>query len=179
MECSICKGAFLILFTKRKYEGDGYDNWWPGACINPYDMVRLMHSNVYHDLCVHDGEDLPLCLELAAAVDDDWCFDNQKMATRRNRKYEESICPSEVAYDMVMFNMKVDLEQFRKTFQCQTKVARDCFAHLGLTNPTFEDQYDLLFGAGEFSRRNEAQKSSARNKDTERKRGYASISHDE
>ena len=45
--------------------------------------------------------------------------------------------------------MKVDLEQFCDTFQCHAKVARDCFAHLGLLNPEFEEKYDLVFGEGE------------------------------
>ena len=42
LECSICKGAFLILFTKRK-EGEGedmYNNFWPDACINPLEMCE-------------------------------------------------------------------------------------------------------------------------------------------
>ena len=55
---------------------DMYNNFWADTCINPLEMVKLMHSDLYHDQCVHDGEDLPLCSELAARVDDDWCFDN-------------------------------------------------------------------------------------------------------
>ena len=155
LECSTCKGAFLILFTKRKEGGDEdmYNYLWPDACINPLEMVKLMHPDLYHDQCVHDGEDLPFCSELAAKVDDDWSFDNDKMLERRNRKYEDSICPSEVAYVMVMYNMKINLEQFCETFQCQLKVARDCFAHLGLLNPEFEEKYDLMFGEEEFEKR--------------------------
>ena len=72
---------------------------------------------------------------------------------------------------MVMFNMKVDLEQFCETFQCQSKVARDCFAHLGLFNPEFEEKYDLMFGEGEFERRNSTHAT--------HKRRYASMSQDE
>ena len=116
-------------------------------------MVKLVHPDLYHNQCVHDGEDLPLCSELAAAVDDDWCFDNHKMSISRNKSYEQEICPSEVAYQIVMWNLKADLAQFCTTFQCQPEVARKCFAHLGLQNPRFEDQYNLLFGHGEFAKR--------------------------
>ena len=108
---------------------------------------------MYHSQCVHYGKDLLLCSELAARIDDDWCFDINKMSRSRNKKYEQEICPSDVAYQMIMYNLKVDLAQFCTTFQCQPEVARQCFAHLGLQNPWFEEQYDLLFGHHEFKKR--------------------------
>ena len=154
-----------------------HNNMWADTCINPFEMVKLMHPDLYHDQCVHDGEDLPLCSELAKKFDGDWCFDNDKMSKRHNRKYEDSICPSEVAYEMIMFNMKVDLEQFCETFQCQTKVARDCFAHLGLLNPEFEEKYDLLFGEGEFEKRTAMEYGIVAY--ASNKRRYASMSEDE
>ena len=90
---------------------------------------------------------------------------------------QSAACPSDVACEMVMVNMKVDLEQFCETFQCQSKVARDCFAHLGLLNPDFEEKYDLMFGEGEFERQTALQYSNATY--VSHKRQYASMSHDE
>ena len=144
-------------------------------------MVKLMHPDLYHNQCVHDGEDLPLCSGLAARVDDDWCFDNQRMSNNRNTKDKQEICPSEVAWEMIQFNIKVDLAQFCTTFQCGKTIARQCFAHLGLQNPRFEDQYDLLFGHGEFERRNAIENSpeKVRVRQTARKRQYASMSHND
>ena len=53
------------------------------------------------------------------------------------------------------------------------KVARDCFAHLGLLNPDFEEKYyDLMFGEGEFEKRTALQHSNAAY--TSNKRRYAS-----
>ena len=73
MECTLCKQAFLIMTTKLKECGDEdrYNWFWPDACVSPLEMVKLMHPDLYHDQCVHDGEDLPLCSELAARVDDE------------------------------------------------------------------------------------------------------------
>ena len=174
MECPLCKGAFLITYTKTKDPVDDEDNYnafWSKTCVNPWEMVKLMHSDLYHNQCVHDGEDLPLCSELAARIDDDWCFNINKMSSSRNKKYEQEICPSEVAYQMIMYNLKVDLAQFCTTFQCQPEVARQCFAHLGLQNPRFEEQYHLLFGHRQFEKRTKKQGA--------RKRQYASMSHNE
>ena len=80
-----------------------------------------------------------------------------------------------------MWNLKADLAQFCTTFQCQPEVARQCLAHLGLQNPRFEDQYDLLFGHGEFRKRTAIENSPnrVRNKQTARKRQYVSMSHND
>ena len=62
-----------------------YDYFWPEKhCVSPYEMVRLVHSDLYHNYCVFDGEDLLLCSELAAKADDTWPFDLNYMMNRRN-----------------------------------------------------------------------------------------------
>ena len=183
LECTLCKQAFLITNTKRIECGDEdtYNMLWPKVCVSPWEMVKLIHPDLFHDMCVHDGENLPLCSELAATVDDGWCFDNQAMSNNRNKKYEQEICPTEVAWEMIQYNMKVDLAQFSVTFQCPIAAAKQCFAHLGLMKPLFEEQYDILFGEGEFERRNAIanRPERVRAKQTARKRQYADMSHDE
>ena len=73
-------------------------------------MVRLVHLDVYHNMCIHgDGEDFPFCSELVAQVDDHWCFDIEKMDSWRNKKYEASICPSEVVWEVVKFIARIAL----------------------------------------------------------------------
>ena len=121
-------------------------------------MVRLQHSaDLYHNMCIHDGEDLPLCSKLAAKVGDTWCFDIDEMDRHHNcNYYEAKICPSEVAWDLIKYNMKVDLQQFCHAFQCGMPITKRCFEHLGLKNPAFEEQCDQLFGEGRFEERTEA-----------------------
>ena len=102
--------------------------------------------------CVHDGRDILFCYK-PAAIADDWCFHNDKMSISFNRKYKDEICPSDVAHRMVSWNMKVNIEQFCDTFKCGTAISRRCFAQVGLRNPAFKDQYNLLFGKGEFEKR--------------------------
>ena len=99
------------------------------------------------------------------------------MSKRCNRKYEDEICPSEVAHRLVLWNKKVNLERFCDTFKCGTAIAKRCFAHVGLLhNPQFKDQveYDLLFGKGEFEKR-----TALKSNNTAQKRQYASMSHDD
>ena len=45
--------------------------------------------------------DLPLCLELAAKADDTWPFNLSYMMNGRNKKYEETIVPSTVAWELI------------------------------------------------------------------------------
>ena len=54
-------------------------------------MVHLVHSDLYHNYAIFDGEDLPLCSDLVTKADDDWPFDLSKMMDRRNKKYKETI----------------------------------------------------------------------------------------
>ena len=65
------------------------------------------------------------------------------------------LCPSKVAWELIRYNMKVDLEQFCHTFQCGMPIMKKCFKHLGLKNPAFEDQHDRLFGKVKFAERTE------------------------
>ena len=79
-----------------------------------------------------------------------------------------------MAHRLVLWNVKVNLERFCDTFKCGTAIARRCFAHVGLRNPQFKDQYDLLFGKGEFKKR-----TALKSNNTAQKRQYASMSHDD
>ena len=173
LECNTCKQAFVILrTTSREVTAgeNGYDYYWAeNHCVNPYEMVRLVHSDLYHNWAVFDGEDLPLCSELASKADDTWPYDLESMLNRRNKKYEQEILPSKVAWEMIQYNLPVDLAQFCDTFHCGMHVAKMCFAHLGLNVQAFEEQYDEIFGKGEFAKR----QASKRVKDTARKRDYA------
>ena len=131
-------------------------------------MVRLIHPDLYHNYCVFDGKDLPLTSKLADKADEGvWCLDTKQMTRRRNREYETVILPSTVATKMIHYNIQVNLTQFCKTFRCTMKMARTCFEDLGLENESFEQQYDQLFGDGEFYKRNNALSS--------RKRAHAEI----
>ena len=91
---------------------------------------------------------------------------------------EETIVPSTVAWELIRYNMPVDLSQFCDTFQCGMTITRECFAHLGLKNQAFEGQYDEIFGEGEFAKRRATYLRASltanpyRVKDTARKRDY-------
>ena len=137
---------------------DSYNYFWPEKhCISPHDMARLVHSDLYHNYCVFDEEDLPLCSELAAKADDTWCFNLNYMMDCRNKKYEDTIVPSTVAWwELIRYNLPVDLGQFCDTFHCGMVITKECFAYLGLKNHAFEEQYNELFGTGEFAKRRAA-----------------------
>ena len=77
-------------------------------------MVHLVHSSdLYHNYAIFDGEDLPLCSDLATKADNAWPFDLSQMMNRRNKKYEETIVPSTVAWEseLIRYNLPVDLTQ--------------------------------------------------------------------
>ena len=115
-------------------------------------MVRLVHSDLYHNYAVFDREDLPLCSELAAKADDTWPFNLSSMMNHCNKKYEETIVPSTVAWKLIRYNMPVDLAHFCNMFQCGMTITRECFTHLGLKSQAFEGQYDEIYGEGELAK---------------------------
>ena len=57
---------------------------------------------------VFDGEDLPLCSKLAAKADDTWPYDLSYMKNRHNKKYEVTIVPSTIAWELIQYNMPVE-----------------------------------------------------------------------
>ena len=113
---------------------DGSYCWPNGYCINPFDMVQLVHSSVFHNYCVHDGTENPLCLTIAT---DTWWSSIDEIMTSRNKKYKGIICGTEVVTEMIHFGMPIDIEMFVKTFDCHEFAVRSCIRKEGLKSKMY------------------------------------------
>ena len=117
-----------------------------------YNLVRWVNSDLYRNLCVHNGEENPFCGDIQDA--DGWWCSMEDIKQKRNEKYKMTLSGIDFIKFMIAWNKEIDIPRVQDAFDVSYATVQRTIKYYGLQGMGYKSHYNKVFGEGAWDQGN-------------------------